>query len=55
MEFGSLGSLELGSPGAPGARQLVDKSVDNGDKWEFGEFRSLGQEPNNSVYLASYC
>jgi len=30
-------------PGAPGARQLVDKSVDNVDNWEFGEFGSLGE------------
>jgi len=31
----------------------VDKSVDSVDNWEFGEFGSLvGQEPNNSVYLA---
>ena len=29
------------TPGAPGARQLVDKSVDNVDNWEFGEFGSL--------------
>jgi len=54
MEFGSLGSLE--TPGAPGAYlgcgYLVDKYY---GVWEFGEFRSLRQEPNNSVYLASYC
>ena len=49
----SLGVWEFGTPGAPGARQLVDKSVDNVDNWEFGEFGEfVGQEPNNSVYLA---
>ena len=43
----------------PGARRAnawaVDNSVNNVDNWEFGEFGEfVGQEPNNSVYLAPF-
>ena len=55
MEFGSLGSLELERRARPVRTWAVDKSVDNVDNWEFGEFGEfVGQEPNNSVYLAPF-
>ena len=38
MEFGSLGSLELERRARPVRTWAVDKSVDNVDNWEFGEF-----------------
>jgi len=41
MEFGSLGSLELERRARPVPASSVDKSVDNVDNWEFGEFGSL--------------
>ena len=50
MEFGSLGSLT-------GVRARltwpVDKSVDNVDNWEFGEFGSLTKRTYRYDYHAS--
>ena len=45
--------MELERRARPVPASSVDKSVDNVDNWEFGEFGEfVGQEPNNSVYLA---
>jgi len=42
------------SPGPAGATWAVDNSVDNVDKWSLGVWSLVGQEPNNSVYLAPF-
>ena len=39
--------------GAPGASRAVDKSVDNVDNWEFGEFGSLTKRTYRYDYRAS--
>ena len=44
------GVLNWSFPGPCGTSWAVDNSVDNVDKMEFGVL--VGQEPNNSVYLA---
>jgi len=54
MEFGEFG--EFGTPRFPGQHLVtrpVDKSVDNVDNWEFGEFGSLTKRTYKYDYYAS--